>query len=982
MKTLLAAGRSRRPAPTKSHLKHLACLAAGLLLLLHAGPHSSRAQDTTTDEQHGLDLEEPTGFFEAGSLHSKYSRKLTYDQYVTYALRSISLVAGFDNDLHRYDSQHDLINSFERNLTYGDDLSSLRAHIDSSETDLLQDASELTLIENELNQATCAQQLDYIFEEALKLYRDYESFTQSKRLDLIDFFDSYGSAPSEQFMMGNAFWLGSFEQCRQARIEQVPVGGEPSAVANVVAGGARHRRPGGATRPANRPPILGRYCVAHMRLPSWQRAKQTDKISLGSESIKLGVCLPRVCNSISMLRHSNRIESVIRLARLHQVPYSNLRLMQLYCLPDENSPLRQFSPSARLFIGVVSVWLLLVVYASAKYELARARRRRLGQDPELAAQESRLVRVFAFRYACQRLFCDEPASKPAPALVPAPDQTDKHVHSVDEKDAKLASLAQLMKSSLTIVQQQPQAQPQQPLAAAAATTVSRPNLSAIDGIKVISMIWLVSAHTMLFFIRTIANGRQFWSILLDVRFMTIMAGIFPVDSFFTVTGVLTSYLKFNRSRDARRPMTTLAYWLEIFVHRYLRFMPMYLLIFWYTRDLSEFIGHGPMWDYATAATSLRSICKRESLWVPILFQANFKPIEQHCVKPAWYLANDYQYLLITPIFMLMLLASKWLGYLAIGFSVLASLVMQFLTVYQPAAGWWQTSWWWWWWPGASPAADSQLSAADAPFTDFEALINFRPMFATYVLKDLWRLYVLPYNRIPPYLIGLLTGHLMYRYAKRQQQKLDNNGQTHKVTPPPNSAKAADAAGGGLSMPATKATTKAPSLGSLVGQHVDMNIWTPVALLLAVVYLPMSSLFIEQQTGERAKIGASLIIALMRFVWSLSIARLIYVCFTGSQTPATGGRPFVVRLLSSPKWRPWSKICLSVLLIQWEVISYLAQIQPVQSMTFSVLLTFVITCIFVSYAIGLLIYLLFEFPLSQIEQLYIAPKLFAAKPGRG
>lgn len=971
-----------------------------------------------------LDLEEPTGFFEANSLQDKFARKITFDQYVTYALRSVSLVAGFDNDLHRYDSQLDLINSFERNLTYGDDLSSFRAHIDSSETDLLQDASELTLIENELNQETCAAQLDFIYEETLKLFRDYNSFTQSKRLDLIDFIDSYGSAPSEQLMMANSFWLGSFDQCRQARIDQTPDGVDTTQAPLLLPNGKQRR-----SSAAPRPVIRGRYCVAHLRLPSWSRAKQADKVSLGSESIKLGVCLPRSCNSISMLRHATRIEALIRLARLQQVPYSSTRLVQLYCLPDENSPLRQFSPSAKLFIGIVSCWLLVVIYASFKYELARAKLRSLGQDPQLAAQESRLIRVFAFRYACQRLFSEPTGSGPSkPSVICANASHNNFEGQLKRENLKSSAPRLSFRSSVVMKIQQPNGdslalQSQHQLTGATqdqqvkSTAPQAPpavgsNLAAIDGIKVISMIWLISAHTLLFFIRNISNGRQFWSILLDARFMTIMAGIFPVDSFFTVTGILTSYLKFNKSRATtttndnkqqrrRQPMLTLAYWLEIFVHRYLRFMPMYLLIFWYTRDLSEFIGHGPMWDYATASTSLRSICKRESLWVPVLFQANFKPIEEHCVKPAWYLANDYQYLLITPLFMLLLVMSKWFGYLVIGLSVLASLVMQFLTVYQQ-----QATWWWW-----GPMVGSSSETKPSSFTDFEALINFKPMFATYVLKDLWRLYVLPYNRIPPYLIGLLTGHLMYCCVKRynNEKREANTDDSSAATVASNSTEslvsssvsdvklagdnqAADAAGGGFHEPEQVASSlnprsskasnsmqkqSSPTLASLIRQYVDMNIWTPIVLLLAVIYLPIASQLLDEQKGERAKIGASLIIALMRLVWSLSVARLIYVCFEASLRPSVSSS-FIINLLSSSKWRPWSKICLSVLLIQWEIIAYLAQIQPVQNMTFSLLLAFVIICIIASYTIGLLIYLLFEFPLSQIEQLYISPKLFTNK----
>ena len=162
--------------------------------------------------------------------------------------------------------------------------------------------------------------------------------------------------------------------------------------------------------------------------------------------------------------------------------------------------------------------------------------------------------------------------------------------------------------------------------------------------------------------------------------------------------------------------------------------------------------------------------------------------------------------------------------------------------------------------------------------------------------------------------------------------------------------------------------------------MNMKIWSPLVVLLFVVYSPLATTVLEPLAGEQARVGASVLIALLRFAWSMAIARLIYVCFVAKTKPATGDKQpngsFVLDFLSSPKWKPWSKIGLSVLLIQWEVIGYLVQIQnspPYMSMSF--LLTATIGCIVVSYALGLLIYLLFEYPLSQIERLYIKPELF-------
>ena len=961
-------------------------LGAPALLLIVAALALAKSQHLDEGKSSPMDFNEPTDYFRDDSLHQLYSGRISFDDYVTYSMQSLKQVAGFDNDLHRYDSNEDLINSFERNLTYSDDLGHLRARIDTSEADLLEDQSELTLIENELNQANCASQLDFIFEQSLSLFKDAQAFGSSKKLDLIDFLDSFGGSPSPQLMMGNFLWLGSFEQCRRAQVKASKTFSNGESV------------------------IRGRYCVANLASPAWAHKigsfrQKEPKQQVGSYSIKLAVCLPRACNSISILRHANRLESLIKLVRLQQVPFSSYKLAHLFCLPDEASPLRQLSLSAKLFVGSLLVWLSLVLYFSLNYEFKRATGRPAGH----LEAPNKLTNIFAFRLSVQNLFesKSQPAATGGSALALASSKqveappTWRHLNL--QVTAQQHGLNKDME--ITLASRLPASSPgRQQLGQATKTTVAsgRANLSAIDGVKVLSMIWLISAHTMLFLMRSISNGRHFWAILLDPRFMTIMAGIFPVDSFFTVTGILTTYLKFNKNHG--RPMRRLKYWAEALVHRYLRFMPMYLLIFWYTRDVSEYLGTGPLWDYATASTSLRSVCKQESALVPLLFQANFKPLEQHCVKPAWYLANDYQFLLITPIFMALIMCNKWLGYLTISLSIVASVVMQFLTVFQ---------------------------APD--FTDYETIINFKPLFIPYVLKDLWKLYVLPYNRIAPYLIGLLTGHLMYMNQGRESRRsgaesggsvrsngrpdeacyqvdCDDHGGPGSVDGPSNvssSQESIQSSSGpsetdgsaenivratrvsGSRDLATQRQQEQPVVdhensSSKIGdncktispwrcwsRYFGLKVLTPVALLISIIYLPLTSKLSEQR-GELARWASSLALSLTRSLWSLAIARLVYVC----AKPHGVTDSFIKRFLSSAKWRPWSRVGFSVLLIQWEVISYVSQTQTmVPHMTISYLLAMLLLCTLATYAISLVVYLTIEYPLAQIERLYIHPALF-------
>lgn len=907
-----------------------------LLLLLLLIATGERARAHTAQPEH-TDLADPTGFFANDSLHGAYDGRLEVERYIHYALRSVALVAGYDNDLHRYDRRSDKERSYERRRT--------RA------------ANELE---------ACEQQVAALGASARLLLKNDTSFLSSKELSLINFIDSFGAAPASQLLMGNTIWLGSYEQCTNARVTIHSTGVQVSP----------------------------RYCVASFKSPNWKASKteladalalnDTSFERLGSQRIKLGVCLPRECNSQSTTLLKNHIESFIKLVRLNQVPFSSFSMTNLYCLPDEGAPLRQLSASALAFIVAISAWALLVCYFTLAHELRRAAAHLLSAGNEHKSPPTcKLEQVFAFRLCWRALFGPvhtEPLGAPptglqaanlrlvaastlATPLTLATGDAAKPTTDcvVQSREGTPILIGGPPKSALPTdaaqeeeEQEQEQEQQEQQVAEDAAAPKAL-NLNVVDGLKVLSMIWLISGHTMLFLMRTIANARDFWSILLDGRFITVMAGIFPVDSFFVITGVLTAYLKFNKKRGAA--MHSVRHWVDAFVHRYLRFMPMYVIIFWYTRDVSEYIGSGPLWDYATADTSLRSMCKRESFLVPLLFQANQKPIEQHCVKPAWYLANDYQYLLVTPVFMALIIKSSLLGYTAIALSVASSLAAQFFTVYY---------------------------ARD--FTDFESLINFKPMFVTYVLKNLWRLYVMPYNRIAPYLIGILTGHLVYSAKRRdtdqRKSRPDNNSSSNELLVqmgrlstddgPLTSHKSPGATHGPTGR-ANQLSQSEPKFAEQNPYKGSLKLTLPLIMLISIVYLPKSTRYFTY-TGPSARVGASLLIALVRLFWSIAIARLIYVCVV-HQT--TGG--FVCRFLSSAKWRPWSKIGLSVLLIQWEIIGYYAQTQTyVPQMTISYLISAILICSVGTYAIGLLIYLTIEYPLSQLEHLYIHPKLFPKK----
>lgn len=238
--------------------------------------------------------------------------------------------------------------------------------------------------------------------------------------------------------------------------------------------------------------------------------------------------------------------------------------------------------------------------------------------------------------------------------------------------------------------------------------------------------------------------------------------------------------------------------------------------------------------------------------------------------------------------------------------------------------------------------------------------------------------MLPYNRIPPYLIGLLTGHILYM-KELQIRETQQIAADHDVTNTPNRRISASS------------YSSSTSVDSSINSQRDLNIyksdtqinnkkqdgrlkllWSIVALV-SIIYLPLVTKLVSQH-GLAAKLTSSSLVALMRFVWSMAVARLIFVCATKRTSS------FISKFLSCSLWKPWSKVGLPALLVQWEIIIYLAQTQrSLPELNIIYLLGIILVSIVITYLFAIPIHLVYENPWSSIERLYIHPIFSETSP---
>ncbi|CAC5410947.1 unnamed protein product [Mytilus coruscus] len=253
------------------------------------------------------------------------------------------------------------------------------------------------------------------------------------------------------------------------------------------------------------------------------------------------------------------------------------------------------------------------------------------------------------------------------------------------------------------------------------TDQSAGSLNAVNGIRFISMSWVILGHT--YGISTpISDNMLPFTILMYKRwsFGAILNALVSVDTFFTLSGLLLTYLimKELKRKDGK------INWFMFYFHRFWRLTPPYMLVLMVYVSLFPYIGSGPLWKKDGMEVNY---CK-DAWYYNFLYVNNFvnlKDTGSQCMAWTWYLANDMQFFVISPLIIIPLFFSKAIGGIVMFVFLLGS---------------WITT--------------GVISKTYNMKPSLVAGGDFFPYFDYYYIK--------PYCRIGPYLMGMFTGYVLYR----------------------------------------------------------------------------------------------------------------------------------------------------------------------------------------------------------------------------
>ncbi|XP_026734523.1 O-acyltransferase like protein-like isoform X2 [Trichoplusia ni] len=245
-------------------------------------------------------------------------------------------------------------------------------------------------------------------------------------------------------------------------------------------------------------------------------------------------------------------------------------------------------------------------------------------------------------------------------------------------------------------------------------------LECVDGIRAISMLWVVVGHTYsMTLIGFIHNTVEFMASLSYFSSTWVTSAPITVDTFFMLSGILAVYTVIGKISRRRFIRTIHLFYLN----RLLRMFPLLAAMVLLQASFFNHASDGPYWINQALATEN---C-RNYWWSALLHIQNYVNPLNTCLPQTWYLSVDVQLYIVCPLVLVFLFGREKLAWIVLTAFVLLSLVgsslFSFLYNFSAAL--------------ANP---SRL----AEFTDYLKYYYFNTL-----------------ARAPPFFIGMVYGYLLY-----------------------------------------------------------------------------------------------------------------------------------------------------------------------------------------------------------------------------
>ncbi|VDP41186.1 unnamed protein product [Soboliphyme baturini] len=386
-------------------------------------------------------------------------------------------------------------------------------------------------------------------------------------------------------------------------------------------------------------------------------------------------------------------------------------------------------------------------------------------------------------------------------------------------------------------------------------------ISCVHGIRVLSMFWIIFGHTYYWGIPYLNNLMDGYKLPNNIANQILLNGSLSVDPFFFLSGMLLTYLWLKNVSSSMDKIKSWNLWLKYYLHRYLRLTPVYMIVLAFNADTLRFVTDGPMWSQNGFEPNYCA----NSWWTNALYINNFIHDEE-CMTWSWYLANDMQFYMLAPIILLLFIRFVPTPSFNMLFNVFVLLGIRYFRSLSSLRSFLQ----------AASFVHGLFSTTIGLLSHFSQLTRkswfhcncmslFHCISFRFEIFDLFwdQVYIKPYTRCAPFLIGILVGYFLCK---------------------------------------TKMSVQIPK--ALVAFCWILN----TALGLVIVF----GLCDYSRTNQISFAWRLIYSAFGRTVWSVVIAWVTFACATGYGGKVSSGP--VNTFLSWKVWTPLSRLVYSAYLI--------------------------------------------------------------------
>ncbi|CAH1800194.1 unnamed protein product [Owenia fusiformis] len=200
------------------------------------------------------------------------------------------------------------------------------------------------------------------------------------------------------------------------------------------------------------------------------------------------------------------------------------------------------------------------------------------------------------------------------------------------------------------------------------------DMEAIHGAKVLSLCWIILAQTYVVGLLvppspTTSNLIEAIGFIRDLEFQAVSNSAFALDSFFLISGLLTTYSLINWMDKSRGLLSNIVVALQFYAHRWFRLTPILMFVLMVYTCLYKYVGDGPVWPKSVVDPTN---CL-DTWWGNLLYVQNFVNTDKTCMTWTLYLANNMQFYWIAPLFIVPLVYSPTIGLIILALLVFGNI---------------------------------------------------------------------------------------------------------------------------------------------------------------------------------------------------------------------------------------------------------------------------------------------------------------------